>query len=344
MIRTSILSYGMSGKVFHAPFISAHPAFQLHTICERSKSTSIEDYPHIHMVRTVEEAIHNDEIDLVVVNTPSVTHFEYAKMALEAGKHIIVEKPFTTTSSEAKALIKIAASRNKIIAVYHNRRNDSEIITLKKVLDSGKLGKLIEVEIHFDRFAPGVSYKAHKEKDVLGVGVIYDLGSHLIDSALYMFGMPQAVYADAWRTREVTDVDDMFEIILYYPSLKVTLKATSFALQTVPSFVAHGQNGSFLCARNNIQEERLLIGVKPGTAAYLAGTSDTASLTYLEDGNIVKEEIPLETGDYMNFFDGVASAIENGAADYVSGEAGSNVITIIEKAYESIHSGRKINL
>lgn len=344
MIRTSILSFGMSGKVFHAPFINAHPDFKLKIICERSKNTAHDLYPDVTIVRTVEEAIQSEEIDLVIVNTPSITHYDYAKMALKAGKHVIVEKPFTTTLQEAEELTSIAKEQNVVLAVYHNRRNDGELLTLKDVIDSGKLGKLVDVEMHFDRFAPDLSYKTHKEQDVKGVGVIYDLGSHLIDSALYLFGLPEEVYADASRTRLVTSVDDMFEIIFYYADFKVVLKASSFALQPIPSFIAHGQNGSFLCYRNNIQEERLMAGIKPAEEAYLNPTIDVADLVYMHNGEKVTAKLPLKIGNYMEFFNQVSRAIIADESGYVTGEEGKNVIQVIEKAYESIKEKRRIRL
>jgi predicted dehydrogenase len=180
-INTGILSFGMSGWVFHAPFITTNPGFNFYGVWERTKNLAQEKYPGVKTFRTLEEMLADKNVELVIVNTPSVTHFEYAMEAILAGKHVIVEKPFTATVLQAEELIAAAKKKNVKLSVYHNRRYDSDYRTIKKVLDEGSLGRIIEAEIHYDRYVPELSYKIHKETPTPGVGAVYDLGSHLID-------------------------------------------------------------------------------------------------------------------------------------------------------------------
>jgi len=213
-INTAICSFGMSGWVFHAPFISTHPGFNFYAVWERSKNLAQEKYPEVKVYRTLEELLADDKVELVVVNTPNTTHYDFAKQALLADKHVICEKPFTATVAEAEELIEIAAKQHKQLSVFQNRRYDSDYRTIKKVLDEKLLGDIVEAEFHFDRYKEELSPKQHKETPIPGTGCLYDLGSHLIDQALQLFGMPQAVFADIAVMRTVSKVEDYFELLL----------------------------------------------------------------------------------------------------------------------------------
>src|SRR5687767_6483354 len=195
-IITAICSFGMSGKVFHAPFIDRHPGFQLYGVWERSKKITAEFYPAIRSYATLDEMLADDKTELVIINTPNYSHYEYAKKALQAGKHIVVEKPFTVTFAEAEELVKLAEKQGKLISVFQNRRWDSDFQTVKKIIRQELLGEIMEAELHYDRYNPVLSPKAHKETPGPGTGVLYDLGSHLIDQAVDLFGKPQAVFGD----------------------------------------------------------------------------------------------------------------------------------------------------
>ena len=201
-IKTALLSYGMSGKVFHAPFLSLHSGFELVGCWERSKKLIQETYPNVKSYDTLEEILTDNTIDLVIVNTPIDTHFEFAKKTLVAGKNIVVEKAFTTTVAEAVELKSIAEGQNKKIAVFHNRRWDSDFKTVKKILNEGWLGAINEAEIHFDRCKPALSTKPHKELPTPGNGALKDLGPHIIDQALVLFGWPDKLFADIRITRK----------------------------------------------------------------------------------------------------------------------------------------------
>lgn len=224
IIKSALLSYGMSGRVFHAPFIDLHPGFSLAGAWERTNKNIEKDYPGVKSYASIAEILSDSTIDLVVVNTPIYSHYEYALAALNAGKHIIVEKAFTTNLPEALALDTLAKSKSKHIFVYQNRRLDSDFQTVKKIVDAGVLGELVEVEIRYDRFNGAQSPKLHKEIPGPGAGIVKDLGPHLIDQAVYLFGSPEKIFADLRMTRPETQVDDYFEILFYYPKLRVRLR------------------------------------------------------------------------------------------------------------------------
>jgi len=342
-IKTALCSFGMSGWVFHAPFINSHKGFELYGVWERSKNLAAEKYPSIKTFRDFDSMLADEAIDLIIVNTPSITHFEYAKKALLAGKHVIVEKPFTATVKEADELIQLAAEKNKLLSVFHNRRWDSDFLTVKKVIESKRLGDIKEVEIHYDRFTPDLSYKTHKETPTPAVGVVYDLGAHLIDTALQLFGIPNAVFADMMIMRQNSLVDDYFEIILYHPSYRVRLKATMFAKEP-QGFIIHGTKGSFIKSRSDVQETQLQKNKNPLDADYGFELQSEYGILHAEmDGKFVKESIPSERGNYGNYYEGIYQAIVNKKPLPVTAEEAKNVIQVIEKAYKSNKEGKRIS-
>src|SRR6187402_2831851 len=216
-IKTALLSFGMSGRVFHAPFLHLNPGFELYAIWEREKNLSKALYPDIRVYRSFEEILQDEAVELVVVNTPNYTHYEFTKAVLKAGKHAVVEKPFTVTVEEGLELASLALEVGKKIAVYQSRRYDSDSKTVKKLVEEGLLGAIVEVELHYDRYTVALSPKVHKETPGPGRGLLYDLGSHLLDQVLQLFGMPEAVFADIGIIRPISKVDDYMELVLYYP-------------------------------------------------------------------------------------------------------------------------------
>src|SRR5665213_2441993 len=207
-IKTALCSFGMSGWVFHAPFININPGFNLYAVWERSKNLAEKKYPGVKTFTTLEDMLADEAVELVVVNTPNFTHYDYTKKALEARKNVIVEKPFTITSKEGNELIELAKKQNLKLSVYQNRRFDSDFKTIKNVLSENLLGDLVEVEMHFDRFKEELSSKVHKETPGPGSGSLYDLGAHLIDQALQLFGMPDQLFSDIRIARPISQVDD----------------------------------------------------------------------------------------------------------------------------------------
>lgn len=344
-INTALCSFGMSGTVFHAPFISLHPGFNLYAVWERSKSIAQEKYPDIITYRTYEEMLADNKIELVIVNTPSFTHFEYAKQALLAGKNVIVEKPFTATVAQAKELVALANSKNVKLAVFQNRRFDSDFMTVQDVIRQGILGDILEAELHYDRFNLTLSAKAHKETAGPAVGCLYDLGAHLIDQALTLFGMPVSVFADLMTTRPGSQVNDYFEILLYYPKMRVRLKSGYQVREPFSSFVIHGSKGSFLKSRADVQETHLQAHRSPAEADWGNEPESEQGLLHTElNGEVVRKHIPTLSGNYMKYYDGVYNALHNHQPMPVSGGDGVNSMTIIEAAQKSSDQQKVITL
>lgn len=343
-IKTALLSYGMSGKVFHAPFIAFHPGFELVGSWERSKKLIQQDYPEVKSYPSL-EAILEDDIDLVVVNTPVGTHFEYAKKVLLAGKHAIVEKAFTTAVAEAQELEALAKAQGVKLSVFQNRRWDSDLKTVRQVLLDGSLGEIVEAEFHFDRYNPNLSPKPHKESANAGAGILKDLGPHLIDQALYLFGFPKAVMGDIRVTRENSLVDDWIDITLYYDTLCVRLKASFFVREAVPAYQLQGKKGSFLKPRGDVQEDDLKLGKKPNLTHWGTESTEKEGILHSEiEDKIIHGKIPSLQGNYYSFFDGVYHSIVNNTVEPVTAEDGVKVMQIIEAAIQSNGERRIVEL
>ncbi|GEO10836.1 Gfo/Idh/MocA family oxidoreductase [Segetibacter aerophilus] len=342
-LQTAICSFGMSGKVFHAPFIHANPNFNLYGVWERSKKTAQQFYPEVKSFDTLEEMLSDQAIELVIINTPNVTHFEYAKKALQAGKHIIVEKPFVINTAEGIELIELAAKQKKKMSVYHNRRFDSDFRLVRKVVQGNWLGETNQVEIRYDRFKEQLSPKLHKETPGPGAGLFYDLGSHLIDQSLQLFGLPQAVFADLTILRPISKVDDYFEVILYYNRKRVILKASNQVREGLPAYVLHGSKGSFIKSRTDIQENDLIAGKAPDSEGWGIEPEDGRGLLHTERNNeIVRELVTPPQGNYIDYFSQFYRAVRFEEALPVTAEEGLDVIRVIEAAIESSRDRRVV--
>ncbi|MGV3460751.1 MAG: Gfo/Idh/MocA family oxidoreductase [Flavobacterium sp.] len=343
-IKTALLSYGMSGKVFHAPFLHAHKGFELIGAWERSKKNIQQDYPSSISFDTIDELLQS-ETEFVVVNTPVPTHYGFAKQALNAGKHVLVEKSFACTAAEAQELDDLAKSKNLKLCVYQNRRWDSDFLTVKKVLDEGVLGDIVEAEIRFDRYNPVLSPKTHKEVAEPGAGVLWDLGSHIIDQALQLFGFPEAVWGDLRKTREKSLIDDDFSIVLYYPDKRVKLHAGFFVREAVPSYAIHGKKGSLLKERGDVQEDQLKAGIKPGDAAYGVEEPTKAGLLHTEvNGEVIRKNIATEVGDYMYLFEELYQSLVSDKAVPVPANEGVMTMKIIDVVQQSSRERRIIEV
>jgi len=343
-IKTALLSYGMSGKVFHAPFLHFHPGFELLGAWERTKKLIQNDFPEVKSYSTIEELL-ADDADLVIVNTPVETHYEYAKKVLLAGKNTIVEKAFTTTVAQAQELAAIAKEKGVKLAVFQNRRWDSDFKTVQTILSQKLLGQIVEAEIHFDRFNPVLSPKLHKETANSGAGILKDLGPHIIDQALCLFGMPKSVFADIRITREHSVVDDYFDILLYYSDFRVRLKAGFFVREANPAYTIHGKKGSFLKPRGDIQEDELKLGKKPNLDNWGTESIENQGLLHTEiNGEIIKNLIPTLQGNYYDFFDGIYNSIINNTVEPVTALDGVHVMQIIEAAILSSGQKKTIDL
>lgn len=344
-IKTGLCSYGHSGYAFHAPFIHVHPGFELTAVVERSKHLTQQRYPYVKIYPDVQTLFKDPSIELIVVNTPNYTHYEYTKAALMAGKNVIVEKPFTVTSAEGEELIRLAASKKLLLSVYQNRRYDSDYKIVRKVVNDGLLGDILEVEFHYDRFKEELSYKAHKEVAQPGTGCLYDLGSHLIDQALTIFGMPQAVFGDVRIIRKGSVVDDYFEMLMYYDNLRVRLKSSYLVREALPAYILHGRKGSFIKSKSDIQEALLMKGVLPDTPDWGAEAVSEWGLLHTEiDGKAVKEYLPGGNGNYLDYYQGIYAALRENKPNPVTPEDGLNVVKVIEAVFKSSEEGRVIKL
>ncbi|MEP6712582.1 MAG: Gfo/Idh/MocA family oxidoreductase [Ferruginibacter sp.] len=335
-INTALCSFGMSGWVFHAPFININPGFKLYAVWERTKNLAEEKYPDVKTFRKLEDMLADDSVELVIVNTPNYTHYEYAKKALQAGKHVVIEKPFTVTVAEGEELIALAAKQNKKLSVYQNRRYDSDYKTIKKVLQRNVLGDLVDVEMHFDRFKEDIGPKVHKETPGPGTGSLYDLGSHLIDQALQLFGMPEKLFADVQAMRPVSKVDDYFDLIFFYNTFRVHIKSSYAVREALPGYIFHGLKGSFIKPKTDVQEEMLQAGTIPGSSDWGTEPKSQKGLLHAEkNGEVIREYIQSEQGNYNEYYDGIYDAIRNEKPLPVTAEEGLEVIKIIEAAYQS---------
>lgn len=335
----------MSGQVFHAPFLKVHPGFHFYAVWERTKNLAQEKYPGIKTWRSLEELLADEKIELLIVNTPSGTHYNYAKKCIEAGKHTVVEKPFTATVQQGEELIQLAKQKNVLLSVYQNRRYDSDYKAIKKVVDENLLGEIVEAEFHYDRFSEQLSYKVHKETPGPAVGALYDLGAHLIDQSLQLFGMPDAVFGDIRIVRPLSQVDDYFELLLYYKKLRVRLHCSYLVREPLPAYQLHGSKGSFIKHKTDVQEAALLEGKTPDTPDWGREPEHLKGMLHTErDGKIIKEYLPSFQGSYIDYFEGMYQAIRNNKSVPVSAEDGLNVIRIIEAAFKSNREKKVIEL
>lgn len=344
-INTALCSFGMSGHLFHAPFIEVNPKFNLYGVLERSKNLAQKKYPNIKTFRALDDLLKDESIELVILNTPNITHYDFAKLIINSGKHLIVEKPFTASVNESEELIRLAKEKNVQLSVYHNRRWDSDFKTVRKVLNQGVLGDLVEAELHYDRYEPGLSYKVHKETPTKAVGSLYDLGSHLIDQAIQLFGMPTSVFAHIDTFRKDSKVADYFDVKLYYERYMVTLKSSYFVREPLPAYILHGTKGSFIKSKSDIQETELQKEVKPNAKGWgIEPESEQGLLHIMEDGVSSKKLMTSEQGNYMAYYDAIYESLRNNNPLPVSAEEGMNVIKIIEAALKSTKEKRVVEL
>lgn len=333
-IKTALLSYGMSGEVFHGPLLEAHDGFEIARVWQRNPD---KKPAHRHqVVHRYEEILSDSTIELVVVNTPNSLHYTHAREALKAGKHVLGEKPFTVTTSEADELIELAAGQKRMLTVFQNRRWDNDFLTVQKVLSEGLLGKVVECEIHYDRFRNYIEPDTWKEEPTPGTGILYNLGSHIIDQALILFGRPQRVDARIGIQRPGGRVDDYFDIRLQYADMMVILKSSYLVREQGPRFILHGTAGSFLKKGLDPQEQALKDKEVPGGEGW--GVEDPSQWGWINTTHEEREiNGPYETvpGNYLQFYDNVWSVLREGATPAVTAEQARDVIAVIEACQES---------
>jgi scyllo-inositol 2-dehydrogenase (NADP+) len=345
ILGVGLASFGMSAKVFHAPFLAQHKGFTIKRIVERSTNEARTLYPGAIVSRSFTDMLNNPDIDLIVVNTPDHTHFELAKSSLEAGKHVVVEKPFTQTVREAEELVELAIRRQRILTVFQNRRWDGDFLTVQDIVRKKTLGRLVEFEARWDRYRNFIQAATWKEDASTGTGLLYNLGSHLIDQALVLFGMPTGVTAHLKILRTGGSVDDWFDVRLHYSDVNVAIKASYLALEPGPRFLLHGTNGSFIKHGIDPQEDALKQGRSPLESNWGSEFEDSWGVLSTEENGVVsRKKIETVRGNYGAFYDNLYESITRGKELAVKPRDALNVIAVIEAAKQSSASRTTVTM
>jgi scyllo-inositol 2-dehydrogenase (NADP+) len=330
MLNVAIVGFGLSGRHLQAPFFETNPNFNLKTIVSTNQNPK-EYYPNATVAKSIDEVLADTSIDLVSICSPNETHFDYTKRALLAGKHVLVEKPFTATSKEAEELISLAKTQHKVLTVFQNRRWDSDFLTVKKIIEDNRLGEILNFEIHFNRFKPDLNPKKWKETNTASSGVLYDLGAHIIDQTIVLFGVPKNVWGQTFTQREHSTIDDAFDIQLGYGKLKVTLRSSLMVREDSPRYIIHGTKGSFVKYGMDVQEDHLKAGKMPMDIEFGLESATQYGTLYIEKNGLpCTEKIETEKGNWTMLFQNVYDAIVHGQTLLVKPEEVLEQIKIIE--------------
>ena len=315
IIKTGILAFGMSGRLFHAPFLKCHVGFEFSGVVERTKKKVHLDYPNVKSYNSIDELLLDESIELVVVNTPNETHFEFALKAIKANKHVLIDKPFTTSVAEAKKLFKEAKKKGVSLLPYQNRRYDSDFLSVREGVESGKLGNLLEVHFRYDRHRNVVVENSWKEDPVPGNGVIYNLGAHPIDGIISLFGIPIKWSKHSSFVRPNTQVSDYVHIHLLYPNnLQVFVTISLLVADPQPAFVLNGTMGTFKKNRTDVQENQLNEGMQPDNLLFGSELPDSEGILTTIDSNGLKtqEKITAQKASYMNVLEDIYQTLRLG--------------------------------
>ena len=341
-IKTLVVGYGLSAKAFHLPFLTTNPSFSVEGIVQPRGNSSREDYPQLQHYRTLEEALAGSDVEMVVVSAPNEFHVPMANQALLAGKHVVIEKPFALTVAEAAALIQLAEQQQKVLTVFHNRRWDADFLTIRQLLAEQKIGRPVMLVSRFDRFRPQIKH-GWKEEPKPGAGIFYNLGPHLIDQALQLFGWPDEIYAHIRTERKEAVTPDAFELYLYYKDLTIHLGAGTLVSATWPRFSLLGTDGSYTKWGMDPQEDLLIEGVLPNGPGW--GAEDEGAWGTLVTGDnsgTTSQPYRSVPGNYNNFFSGLAQAIRRGGNNPVPPGEALQVMQIMDLAFKSHQEGRRV--
>jgi len=344
MIEVGLVGFGLAGRAFHAPVIRAVPGLHLAAIVQRSGTEAAEKYPDVQIVRSLDELLSMAEIRLVVIATPNETHYPFARQCLEAGRDVVVDKPFTTNLNEAVSLTQFAKDANRLLTVYQNRRYDGDFQAIRKLVADGTLGRIVRFETSYDRFRPQLKPGAWRETRRPGSGILFDIGPHLIDHALVLFGLPEAVTADVRIERENAAADDAFDITLHYPNgTRAVLRSGILAAAPRPRFVLFGTQGSFVKQSFDPQEANLRSGNIPAETAWGSEPEENWGILTVPSGDSFEQRrIPSANCDYRDYYSNVRDAILGRAPLAVTPEYALNVMRLLELARESSQKRRTI--
>lgn len=340
MIRVGLIGFGMAGRVFHAPLISSVEGLQLAAVMERTSNKAVERYPAITVYRTLEAMLADPSLGLIVVATPNGTHFALAREILRAGKNVVVDKPMTLTSEEAAELIDLAKTQKVLLAPFFNRRWDSDFLTVQNLLHEGLLGRLVAFESHLDRWRPApLKERLWKENAEAGGGTLLDLGPHLADQALVLFGKPNAVSAEVVREKDGPGVNDAFTIRMRYPGVAVTIAANSLSMPAAPRFHLRGTRGGYV--KSGVDQQEAALGKVTRIDDLAWGQEPQANWGVLHvgiDGGSVTRPVPALRGDYRLFYAGIRDALHSKAPAPATGVDAWRVARVLERAAESSSS------
>jgi scyllo-inositol 2-dehydrogenase (NADP+) len=339
-IRAGVIGFGLAGRIFHTAVIAATPGLELACIVQRSGDEAAKAYPGAKICRSIEEMLGDKSIQLVVVATPSYAHFEHARQCLNAGRNVLIDKPFTLTSDEAEQLNEEACKRGVLVTAYQNRRWDGDFVTVKQVIASGELGRVVSYESHFDRFREAPRTDVWRESGGPGGGTLFDLGPHLIDQATVLFGNPESVWADVRIDRDCGVVDDAFDVLLRFDGVTALLRSTLTAATPGPRFVVHGTKGSFVKWGLDPQEDALKAGAKFGDPGF--GEEPESQWGELRIAGQPVRKIKTAAGDYRGIYANVRDAILGKAKLEVSPEQAWRTTRLIELARKSSGEGRRM--
>ena len=344
MIEVGLVGFGLAGRAFHAPVIRAVPGLHLAAIVQRSGTEAAEKYPDVRIVRSLDELLSIDEIRLVVIATPNETHYPFARQCLEAGRGVVVDKPFTTTLEVAKLLVQLAKKKGRLLTVYQNRRYDGDFQAIRQLVEAGTLGRIVRFETAYDRFRPQLKPGAWREAARPGSGILFDIAPHLIDHAFVLFGLPKAVTADVRIERENAAADDAFDITLHYPnSMRAVLRSSILAAAPRPRFVLLGTQGSFVKETFDPQEMNLRRGHIPEDKPWgYEPEEDWGLLTLPKGDKLEQRRIPSANCDYRDYYANVRDAILGRAAPAMTPEYALDVMRMLELARESSAKRRTI--
>ncbi|NTZ36883.1 oxidoreductase [Enterobacter sp. JMULE2] len=333
-INIALIGYGFVGKTFHAPLIQSIEGLTLAVVSSRDEEKVKRDLPDVLVVATPEEAIQHPDVDLVVIASPNATHAPLAALALNAGKHVVVDKPFTLDMQEARELIALADEKQRLLSVFHNRRWDSDFLGIKQVIEEGRLGKVKLFESHIDRFRPEVRVR-WREQNVPGSGLWFDLGPHLIDQTLQLFGLPQSVQGNIATLRDGAEINDWAHVVLNYPEHKVILHASMLVAGGTSRFTVHGDKASVVKARIDQQEAQLLEGVIPGSESWGEDSDDMVLFDAAGDATRLKTP----KGDQRQYYINVRDALTGTIGNPVHPVEALAVMAVLEAAVRSSETG-----
>jgi scyllo-inositol 2-dehydrogenase (NADP+) len=342
-VRVGLVGFGFAGRVFQASAIEAVEGLELAAIVQRSGGEAASAYPHVKVVSSVGALLEDKSIQLVVVATPNASHLPIARQCLLADRDVVIDKPFALSSAEAAELIQLARARGRLLSVFQNRRWDGDFLTVRKLLDEDRLGRLVMFESHYDRYRRLPRLHAWREDGSVGGGVLVDLGSHLVDQALVLFGVPERVWASVRKERDGAVSDDAFDVYLHYPGVAVWLRATCLAREPGARFTLQGTLGTFRKFGVDPQEAHLLAGDLFSSQPWgVEGPEHWGTLVSDEGGEPVSTRIPTEAGDYRGFYENVRDALHGHAALAVTPVQAWTTLRVLEMAVASSGSGATI--